>query len=111
MRLHLLLLAAMFAIPAMAEAQEPGNLARGEAYARERCAKCHAVDKQTEYSPLRTAPRFERLANTPGMTNMALTAWLYSSHKTMPNLIVRGEDLDNLVAYIRSLKRPPEAEQ
>jgi mono/diheme cytochrome c family protein len=111
MRLPLLLVA-MFALPAMAEAQELGNVARGEAYARERCAQCHAVDRQTEYSPVRTAPRFERLANTPGMTGMALTAWLYSSHKTMPNLIVRGESLDDLVAYIRSLKQPPpEAQQ
>ena len=110
MRLPLLLVA-MFAIPATAGAQESGNIARGETYARQRCAECHAVDRQTEYSPIRTAPRFERLANTPGMTNMALTAWLFSSHKTMPNLIVRGEHLDDLVAYIRSLKRPPAAAQ
>jgi mono/diheme cytochrome c family protein len=107
MRLPLLLVI-MFATSAMAEAQEPGNVIRGEAYARQRCAECHAIDRQTEYSPVRAAPRFERLANTPGMTGMALTAWLYSSHKTMPNLIVRDENLDDLVAYIRSLKRPPE---
>jgi mono/diheme cytochrome c family protein len=105
MRLPLLLLA-MFAVPAMAEAQTPGNVTRGESYARDRCAECHAIDRQTEYSPVRAAPRFERLANTPGMTGMALTAWLYSSHKTMPNLVVRGDNLDDLVAYIRSLKRP-----
>lgn len=101
----------MFAVPVVAEAQESGNVIRGEAYARERCAECHAIDIQTEYSPVRAAPRFERLANTPGMTGMALTAWLYSSHKSMPNLIVRGDDLDDLVAYIKSLKRkPPEPE-
>ena len=104
----LLLPVAMLAFSAIAEAQESGNVARGEAYARDRCAECHATDRQTEYSPVREAPRFEKLANTPGMTAMALTAWLYSSHKSMPNLIVKGENLDNLVAYIRSLKRPPD---
>jgi len=102
----------LFAVTGAAQAQEMGNVARGEAYARERCAECHAIDAKTEYSPVRTAPRFEIVANTPGMTRMALTAWLYTSHKTMPNLIVRGENLDNLVTYIRSLKRqPPQAGQ
>jgi mono/diheme cytochrome c family protein len=111
MRLPVILVA-MLAFSIVAEAQEPGNVTRGRTYAKERCAECHAIDKETEYSPVRAAPRFERLANTPGMTGMALTAWLYSSHKTMPNLIVRGENLDDLVAYIRSLKRlPPEPEQ
>jgi mono/diheme cytochrome c family protein len=104
-------LVAMFAVPAMAHAQEAGNVSRGEVYARDRCAECHAIDRQTEYSPVRAAPRFERLANTPGMTGMALTAWLYSSHKTMPNLIVRGENLDDLVAYIRSLKKQPQSDE
>jgi mono/diheme cytochrome c family protein len=110
MRLPLFLMA-MLAISTTAEAQELGNAARGQAYAKDNCAECHAIDKLTEYSPVRAAPRFERLANTPGMTGMALTAWLYSSHKSMPNLIVRDENLDNLVAYIRSLKRPPDDEK
>jgi hypothetical protein len=29
----------------------------------------------------------------------------------MPNLIVRGENLDDLVAYIRSLKKQPQSDE
>lgn len=85
-------------------AQELGSPARGLVYAKERCADCHAVDLQTKTSPVRSALTFNKIANTPGMTPMALTAWLHSSHDTMPNLIVRGDDLSDLIAYIRSLK-------
>ncbi len=92
-------------------AQEPGSASSGFAYAKERCADCHAIDVQTERSPVRSAPTFKKIANTPGMTPMALTAWLHSSHKTMPDLIVKGDDLDNLVAYIRSLKTPAPDQQ
>jgi mono/diheme cytochrome c family protein len=90
-------------------AQEVGNASRGETYVRQNCADCHAVDRQTSQSPDRNAPRFEAVANTPGMTPMALAAWLNTSHPTMPNLIVRGANHDDVIAYIRSLKRPPSA--
>jgi mono/diheme cytochrome c family protein len=87
-------------------AQEPGNASRGEKYVREHCAACHAVDRQTRYSPIQSATRFEDAANTPGMTPMALAAWLHTSHPNMPNLIVKGENLDDVIAYIRSLRLP-----
>jgi hypothetical protein len=50
------------------------------------------------------APSFERIANVPGMTSAALTAALRTSHETMPNVIIKGNDIGDLVAYILSLK-------
>jgi hypothetical protein len=41
------------------------------------------------------------------MTGMALTAWLTTSHPTMPNLIIEADRMDDLVAYIRSLAPSP----
>jgi hypothetical protein len=38
------------------------------------------------------------------MTAMALTVWFHTSHPTMPNIIIHGEDLDNIIAYILSLR-------
>jgi hypothetical protein len=42
------------------------------------------------------------------MTAMALTVWFRSSHpnipKRMPNLIIEDEDMDNVIAYILSLR-------
>ena len=89
-----------------AQAQDIGSPIRGKAYSQERCADCHAIDTAAKSSPVRAAPTFAKIANTPGMTPMALTAWLHSSHNTMPSLIVKGDDLNDLIAYIRSLKTP-----
>ena len=44
-------------------------------------------------------------ANTPGMTPTALKVWLQNAnHPTMPNIMIRGQELRNLTAYILSLK-------
>ena len=52
-----------------------------------------------------TAPRFKDVANTPGMTPTALIVWLQGAqHPTMPNLVIRGQELRNVAAYILSLK-------
>ena len=85
-----------------AEAQT-GDPGAGAAYAKQVCAKCHAID-QTGISPELTAPPFKDVANTPGMTETALTVWLRTSHPTMPNIIVEPADMDNVIAYILSLK-------
>ena len=58
-----------------------------------------------EFSPLPEAPTFQSVADTPGMTELALSVWLQSSHPTMPNIVLEQDDLRNVVAYIRSLKK------
>ncbi len=47
---------------------------------------------------------FPTVAATPGMTPLALTAMLNTSHRSMPNILLSPEDQANLVAYILSLK-------
>ena len=92
-------------------ALEPEALAQdadveaGAAYAKEVCAACHAVLPHENLSPLPQAPTFQSVADTPGMTELALTVWLQSSHPTMPNIILEPDDMRNVVAYIRSLER------
>ena len=78
---------------------------RGRAYAEETCATCHAVSDAQLYSPNASAPSFEELANTPGMTRVALNAWLHSAHPTMPHLIVEQDRIDDLSEYLATLKR------
>lgn len=78
---------------------------RGRAYAENTCAQCHAVTPAQPYSPNASAPPFEELANTPGMTRTALNAWLHSAHPTMPHLIVEQDHIDDLAAYLATLKR------
>lgn len=88
--------------PALAQ---DADIEAGEAYAEHVCAGCHAVLADEKYSPLETAPTFQEVADTPGMTEMALTVWLQSSHPTMPNVILTQDEMRNVVAYIRSLKK------
>ena len=47
---------------------------------------------------------FAAIANTKGVTRTALFAMLQTSHKKMPNLVIKGDDAQNIIAYILSLK-------
>jgi mono/diheme cytochrome c family protein len=93
------------ALVVSAQAQESGEPRRGLAVARTQCAGCHAVGRGESRSALPTAPPFERVANTPGMTPIALNHLLHSSHETMPNIILSADDESHLVAYIWNLRK------
>jgi mono/diheme cytochrome c family protein len=82
---------------------EAGDAARGLAYAEQTCASCHAVAVGETSSPLPEATPFEELAATPGLTGIALSAWLNTSHPTMPDFIVDPDRIDDLAAYLASL--------
>jgi hypothetical protein len=74
----------------------------GAAYAEQVCAKIHAVDRGT--SPEPKAPPFRDVANTPSMTGTALAVWLTTSHPTMLNIVLDPQQLENVIAFIISLK-------
>jgi mono/diheme cytochrome c family protein len=73
-------------------AQEIGDAARGKAVATGICAECHAVLSGESTSPNPKATPFATVANTDGMTAIALTAWLQSTHPTMPNIKLSDTD-------------------
>src|SRR4051812_22848105 len=68
--------------PQGTSAQDVGDAVQGLTLARQVCAECHAVDKQQVRSPNPASPRFEGIANVPGMTSIALTAALLTSHRS-----------------------------
>lgn len=82
---------------------QDADLEAGAAYAEQVCSPCHAVQPNQNYSPLPQSPSFQVIADTPGMTELALTVFMQSSHSTMPDIIL-GDELGNVVAYIRSLE-------
>jgi mono/diheme cytochrome c family protein len=85
--------------------QEIGDVKRGQNLAETVCAECHAVDKGTFQSRNRRAPAFEAVAKTPGMTATALRVWLKSGpHIEMPNLMLEDRDVDDVIAYLATLK-------
>jgi mono/diheme cytochrome c family protein len=87
-------------------AQESGEPGRGLSVARSNCATCHAVARGENASPNPIAPPFQRVANVPGMTAMALNHLMHSSHKTMPLIVLPPDEQWHLVAYILSLRAP-----
>ena len=91
-------------VSATAQAAQVGSVAQGSAIARERCAECHLIVKENGSSTNEKAPTFARIANLPGMTATALRAALNTSHSTMPNLVIKDDDADSIIAYILSLR-------
>jgi mono/diheme cytochrome c family protein len=85
-------------------AQTLGDRAQGRDLAGQVCAECHAIGASPGVSPNPNAPPFELIANLPGMTSIALTAALRTSHREMPNVILKPDELSNIIAYILSLK-------
>jgi cytochrome c553 len=86
------LFAALFAVSA-----QTTLLASGQAQAQERevgglsvaravCARCHAVEKNSLPSRDAGAPRFEDIANLPGITPKGISEALQTiPHRRMPN--------------------------
>ena len=86
------------------QAQSVGNADNGRAFAEKRCAECHAVLRDDEASPLSAATPFTVVARTPGMTETALSVFFRTPHAMMPNLVLEGEEMDDVIAYITSLR-------
>ena len=96
--------AMIWATASSAQAAQVGSAQQGFKLARETCAQCHLVDKVAGRSTDANAPTFEAIANTPGLSSAALAAALQTSHRTMPNVVIKGDDINDIIAYILSLK-------
>ena len=79
---------------------------RGEGLAQQWCSQCHAVSPGQQ-SPNPKAPTFSAIAAEPSATDYSLRVFLRTTHATMPNFKIDPDDIDDLVAYIRSLKPTP----
>jgi mono/diheme cytochrome c family protein len=100
--------AAVLLLAASVTAQEAGEARSGLKFALTHCAECHAVKDSDAKSPNPSAPSFASVANTRGISGRALAVWLQTSHPTMPNLVIGTEDRNNVIAYIMSLRSPPQ---
>jgi mono/diheme cytochrome c family protein len=103
-RIQILVSLTLLLVSNPGQAQQNGQAEAGFNLAQDVCAECHAVEKGAIRSPNAAAPRFEVIASSPGMTATALAAALRTSHRTMPNLMLDGDELSDVIAYILSLK-------
>jgi mono/diheme cytochrome c family protein len=106
MKIHFVLVALAAALLASTSslAQDADDVGHGREIAHTICAACHVVAKGQLVSPNSEAPPFPMLAATPGMTTIALTAALLTSHRQMPNIILEPDERRDVIAYILSLK-------
>ena len=96
----------LFSLTAQAAfAQSIGDAKAGSTYAEQICGECHAVRAGARTSPNERAPAFQAVADSRGMSEMALRAWIQTPHPAMPNLVIRDKEADDVIAYILSLKR------
>jgi len=85
-------------------AVEVGDSTRGLDYARANCAECHAVEPREMIGPFLDVPTFREIANTPGISELALISFFQTPHPTMPDFVVPSADIRDLVAYFKSLR-------
>jgi mono/diheme cytochrome c family protein len=107
-RLSVIGIAAVCAAAACpSHAQELGNAQRGYVYSEQFCSDCHRIGKESAPAGDPNAPSFSAVAKTKGMTAMALSVWLQTGHPTMPNIRLKPETMNDIIAYIFSLRQPP----
>ena len=79
------------------------DVSRGQILSQQWCSQCHGVrPNQTSANP--DAPGFPAIALEPSATEYSLRTFLRVPHKTMPNFVIKTEDIDDIVDYITSLK-------
>ena len=93
------------ALAPLASAQDRiGDIQKGAVMAQRVCAECHAVREGQDRSPNPKAPSFAHVAIDPSMTSLALHVWFQTPHPTMPDFVLKADEMDDLAAYIQSLK-------
>ena len=103
--LAMLCVAGWLGAPAPASAQDPGDVGAGRHLAETWCSSCHLMGGARQGASS-GAPTFQAMANNPTITPVSLHAFLQTPHARMPDLHLTSDDIDDLAAYIRSLRRP-----
>ncbi len=99
-----LVLLGVAAWPALAQ-PEPGDARAGQRLAVTWCANCHQVGPGGPGPATDAAPALQAIAAMPSTTSMSLRVFLQSPHGNMPDYRLTREQMDDVVAYILSLKR------
>lgn len=90
-------------LPALAATE--GRIQRGRVFARTWCGQCHATDRHGT-SPLAGAPAFRDLHKRFPVEDLteAFGEGIRTGHPTMPEFRLDGPEIDDLIAYLKSLE-------
>lgn len=86
------------------------EIERGRAYAQRHCATCHAI-RRTGSSPYDRAPPFRTLHERYDVEGLAeaLAEGIVVGHtgaRQMPQFVLSPAEIDDLLAYLKSLESP-----
>jgi len=91
--------------PTLADTLDREAAARGRAIAVIGCASCHAIDA-TGVSALPQAPPFREIVRRRSLDDIeaGMAEGLLTSHPAMPPYVFRSAEIDDLRAYLETLK-------
>lgn len=96
----LILLIALSIAPAAHAAGDPET---GRALAQQWCSACHVVDLEGHGTD--AAPALPALLGDEARSPDQLRGWLTAPHPPMPDLELTRQEIENIVAYLESLRR------
>ena len=96
------LLFSLFTVLLSPSAHAAGDAAAGKDLATTWCSACHQMEGSSTAAD--AAPPFAAMARDPKVTPDRLRAFLVRPHGQMPELNLTRQEIENLVAYIESLK-------
>ena len=99
-----LLLLLLIASAREAQAADRGDAVAGGQLAGRWCSTCHVVSATQSQGTSTGAPSFRAIAAQTAITPMALSAFLQTPHHRMPDLHLNRDEIDDVGAYILSLR-------
>jgi mono/diheme cytochrome c family protein len=94
--------AVVIATGSVANAQAPGDGARGKVLAERACAGCHQIEGTSQGTV--AAPSLSDIARRPYNTPERLQAFIMTPHRPMPGLPLEVSEVRDIVTYVHSLK-------
>ena len=81
----------------------PGNVNSGHELAKTWCVGCHLIEAH-ETTARDVVPSFSAIAAMKSTTELSLQAFLQTPHDHMPDWRLSRQQIDDVVAYIMSLR-------
>ncbi|MEJ2120465.1 MAG: cytochrome c [Alphaproteobacteria bacterium] len=90
-----------------ARAADADQVKRGGALAKTWCSGCHVTGAKSQRSAADIAPTFADIANNKAISDARIRGVLNRPHGRMPTDALTARQIDDVVAYILSLRRTP----
>jgi mono/diheme cytochrome c family protein len=100
-----ILAAALTVTAGVALAQSVGDPTAGRTFAMKNCSGCHVVTARQPGPNPDAVPSFESIANSSAGNQARLRVFLLTPHGQMPDLYLSRSEIDNVGAYILTLRR------